>query len=177
MKVFGIGLEKTGTNTLGKALEILGFGPQSNFDIDLLRAYKLGQWDLVDRASELHDQFAHYPWAFVYERMADKYPDAKFILTKRTSSRRWHRSLCHHAQRGGPEEYRQLVYGHAMPQLFEYEDIGFYDRHVQQVSEYFSLAGKDRLIQVCWAHEDGWTELCEFLEKPIPDQEFPHLNR
>ena len=27
-----------------------------------------------------------------------------------------------------------------------------------------------------WSASDGWEPLCEFLEVPVPDQPFPHLN-
>jgi Sulfotransferase domain len=33
---------------------------------------------------------------------------------------------------------------------------------------------RDRLL--VWSVSDGWEPLCEFLELPIPDTPFPHLN-
>jgi hypothetical protein len=30
---------------------------------------------------------------------------------------------------------------------------------------------------VCWENGDGWKELANFLEKPVPDQPFPHINK
>jgi hypothetical protein len=32
----------------------------------------------------------------------------------------------------------------------------------------------DRLL--VWSVSDGWEPLCEFLELPVPDTPFPHLN-
>jgi hypothetical protein len=32
----------------------------------------------------------------------------------------------------------------------------------------------DRLL--VWSVSDGWEPLCEFLEVPVPDTPFPHLN-
>lgn len=36
------------------------------------------------------------------------------------------------------------------------------------------LVPKERLLE--WTVEDGWEPLCAFLEKPVPDEPFPHVN-
>jgi hypothetical protein len=36
------------------------------------------------------------------------------------------------------------------------------------------LVPQDRLLE--WCVEDGWAPLCKFLDKPVPDIEFPHAN-
>jgi hypothetical protein len=36
------------------------------------------------------------------------------------------------------------------------------------------LVPRDRLLE--WTVEDGWEPLCEFLDKPVPDEPFPHVN-
>ncbi len=177
MKVFGIGLEKTGTSTLGKALEILGFDKHKGFDLDLLKRLKSGDVESLMDIAENYNSFENYPWSFVYEQAFHRFPDSKFILTVRTTPFRWFNSMSHHARRKGPKEERQLVYGHSMPNLFEEEDIAFYKNHLKQIRDFFSEHDSSRLLEVCWAHEDGWEELCTFLDKPIPELEFPHLNR
>lgn len=37
------------------------------------------------------------------------------------------------------------------------------------------LVPKGRLLE--WCVEDGWAPLCEFLDKPIPKEPFPHANQ
>lgn len=175
--VIGIGLEKTGTNTLSRALEILGYENKIGFDLDLLEAYKNGRTAEVVDAAKTCQQAVDYPWAFVYQELYEAYPEAKFILTVRTSAMRWFNSLCHHARRTGPNQVRQLVYGHAMPNLFENEDIGFYNDHVSAVRSFFANKDDGRFLEVCWAKEDGWEELCGFLDVAIPEAEFPHVKR
>lgn len=177
MKVFGIGLEKTGTSTLGKALEMLGFERHKGFDLQLLQQFKSGHLEAIMEAAADYDNFENYPWSFIYEEAYHRFPDAKFILTVRTTSRRWFSSISHHARKTGPSEVRQLVYGHSMPHLFEAEDTRFYEKHNQAVHAFFDANDSSRLLEVCWAKEDGWNELCTFLEKPIPEVDFPHLNR
>lgn len=37
------------------------------------------------------------------------------------------------------------------------------------------LVPKERLLE--WTVNDGWEPLCKFLDKPIPDEPFPHVNK
>ncbi|WP_295888478.1 sulfotransferase, partial [uncultured Thiohalocapsa sp.] len=84
MKIFCIGLSKTGTTSLTEALKILGYDAvhwyatkhafrytdDGGIDID---------WDFFER----HDAFADTPIARIYPQLDERYPDAKFILTLR----------------------------------------------------------------------------------------------
>jgi hypothetical protein len=177
MKVFGIGLEKTGTTTLGRALEILGYQRHKGFDLDLLQQVKGGNVSKALEVAEDYDNFENYPWPLIYEDLFARFPESKFILTIRTTPLRWFNSMSHHARRTGPSEERQLIYGHSMPNLFEREDIAFYENHVKNVKKFFDSHDATRLLTACWAHEEGWEPICKFLDKPVPEQEFPHLNR
>lgn len=46
-----------------------------------------------------------------------------------------------------------------------------YEEHYSAIT---SSTPKDRLLY--WTVSDGWEPLCEFLDQPIPDTSFPHLN-
>ncbi|PNP81069.1 hypothetical protein FNYG_05536 [Fusarium nygamai] len=37
------------------------------------------------------------------------------------------------------------------------------------------LVPKEKLLE--WTVEDGWEPLCKFLDKPVPDEPFPHVNK
>ena len=37
------------------------------------------------------------------------------------------------------------------------------------------LVPKERLLE--WTVNDGWEPLCKFLDKPVPDEPFPHVNK
>ena len=37
------------------------------------------------------------------------------------------------------------------------------------------IVPKDRLLE--FQSEDGWAPLCAFLDKPIPEQPYPHVNK
>lgn len=36
------------------------------------------------------------------------------------------------------------------------------------------LVPPERLLE--WSVQDGWEPLCNFLDKPVPDEPFPHVN-
>jgi len=37
------------------------------------------------------------------------------------------------------------------------------------------LVRKEKLLE--WTVEDGWEPLCRFLDKGVPDEPFPHVNK
>lgn len=71
MKVFGIGLSKTGTKTLGSCLEQLGY-MHFSWDRSFARDVLGGNGDLALRVAEEYDSFDDVPWAALYERMDDQ---------------------------------------------------------------------------------------------------------
>jgi hypothetical protein len=61
-----------------------------------------------------------------------------------------------------------------MPLGRKEEYLTAYQRHNQSVRDHFS-GRSEKLLEVCWKN-DGWEELCEFLDLEIPACEFPHEN-
>lgn len=176
-KVFCVGVHKTGTTSLKKALELLGYhtiGPTP----EVLEPILEGRWGDVDAVVEAFDAFQDDPWFLAYEYLERRYPDARFILTIRDRDR-WIGSVQRHfADRVNPT--RRAVYGDvsALQDPEHYKDC--YDRHNRAVVEYFSEMGRDLLvIDMATA---GWDELCahlgataprSILGRPIP---LPHAN-
>jgi len=177
MKVFGIGLNKTGTTTLGQALEILGFEHHESCNGRLVKALTQNDYTPVYEAAEANNNFEDWPWPLVYKEMYRKYPDAKFVLTIRKNSETWYRSLCKHADRIGPRKIRKRIYGYYMPQSNKQAHISFYERHNREVVEFFARHAPENLAIVCWEKGHGWMDLCSFLNKPVPSVEFPFLNK
>lgn len=175
VKVFGLGLSKTGTKTLGSCLEHLGYRHFS-WDRHFARAVLRGDDELALRVAEEYDSFDDLPWPALYERLDELYPDAKFVLTVRRDPARWYRSLKRHAEFKGPTEVRKLFYGHTMPHGHKAADVNFYERYNQRViSRFRNRPGK--LLVICWEQEPGWDRLCAFLDRPVPDTPIPHLNQ
>jgi len=177
LKVFGIGLNKTGTTSLGRALNILGFENHISCDLELTKKWFKNDLSSIFEVADEHNNFEDWPWPLMYRHLYEKYENAKFILTLRNSPETWYESLCDHALRTGPTEYRKLVYGYYMPHDFKKEHINFYKRHNQEVKNYFQREASESLLVLCWEKGDGWDELCEFLDNKKPKKKFPHLNR
>jgi len=173
MKVFGIGMNKTGTTTLGECLSRLGFRHHS-FDLELTRAVDEGRMAPVFEVADAYDSFEDWPWPLIYRQLDDRYPAAQFILTTRIDSDTWIDSLRRHADETGPTAFRQIVYGHAMPHGHEEEHVRIYERHNAEVRGYFG--DRDDFLEVCWEEKAEWDELCQFLGMPVPHEPFPHAN-
>lgn len=174
-KIIGVGLNKTGTTTLGTCFKHWGF-KHSKLHSDAFGLYCAGRIDDVLKIAEGFDSFEDWPWPLVYERMDRAFPNSKFILTTRLDAETWFTSLCQHADRTGPTKYRKHIYGHAMPQAHREEHIRFYEKHNAAVRKYFQ-SRPGQLLEVCWERGDGWRELSEFLNLPQPHVPFPHANQ
>jgi hypothetical protein len=175
MKIFGIGLNKTGTKTLGAAMEHLGFKNKS-YDALLLEDFRTNNLLPIIKVARDFDSFEDWPWPLVFREMDQIFPDAKFILTIRKSPDIWFRSICNHSIITGPTEARKIVYGHSMPENFKEDYIQIYCRHNDLVKEYFQTK-MDKLLVVCWENGSGWKDLSSFLKVPVPDVLFPHKNK
>lgn len=177
-KVFGIGLNKTGTSSLGRALRRLGFRHLSHSP-RLTRALARGDMAPIEQAADSHDSFEDWPWPLVWREMDARYGDgARFILTRRASPERWLASLKAHAERARPGGIaRRLAYGWDYPHGREAEHLAVYERHNAAIRAHFAHpARRHRFIELCWEEGDGWPALCRFLGLPAPMQPFPHAN-
>lgn len=175
-KVFGIGMFKTGTTSLGHALQKLGYrtlnGPWWPKEVMLADSWYQHpeEWDgyrgVIRTMTESFDAFQDYPWMFCFEMCHEWYPDAKFILTSRDSKsvaesdiRMWRRHGAADGQIPSPQAF-----------------IDRYENQYRRVVEFFSDKPGSLLI-VNFEEGDGWNEICGFLNKPIPDEAFPHANK
>jgi hypothetical protein len=177
MKVFGIGLNKTGTKTLGRALEILGYTDHVSYSPDLVLDWSEGNLERIFECIDQNNNFEDLPWPLIYEKIYERIEDSKFILTTRSSAGKWIESYLKHAERQGPKEVRRLIYGQQMPHGFENQFISVYEKHNKAVVDFFSKHAPEKLKVVCFESGDGWQTLCDFLHKPIPQIDFPWLNK
>lgn len=176
-KVFGIGLHKTGTSTLGKCLEILGYHvcPEEIAYATLEDVAAQDHGTCLELA-ENYDGFQDSPWNCdgVYRVLHAAFPGAKFVLTTRDEDR-WFRSYLRwvtlHGSSEAPAVHSAL--GRALTADTKEESTRAFREHNVNVIEHFG--GSPSLLVVDWEAGDGWEQLCDFLGKPIPDVPFPHL--
>lgn len=175
MKVVGVGLNKTGTTSLGVCLKYWGLKHLSCTPeaFELWRRNKIRP--LMTWVAR-YDSFEDWPWPLLYREIDRVFPGTKFILTRRKDPNTWFGSLCRHAERTGPTAFRKYIYGHAMPRGFRDAHIRFYEAHNEAVRKYFERRPND-FLEVCWEEGDGWEELAEFLGFETPNRPFPHANQ
>ena len=172
-KIFGIGANKTGTKSLAKALDLLGFRCSHwEHHGEMSRQYVNNQFrfDFLQR----YDAIADLPVPSLYTELDREYPDSKFILTVRDLQSWIDSEKVHHSKLEGPIFEVFLMYGswYFDQDMF----ISRYQEHCRRVIEYFKNRKEDLLVMdICGG--DGWQKLCPFLEIDEPEVSFPHFNK
>jgi 3'-phosphoadenosine 5'-phosphosulfate (PAPS) 3'-phosphatase len=178
MKIFGIGLSKTGTTSLAHALEILGYRTKDYPGID---HYIRGDLN-ASISSELldeYDAFTDTPIPSFYRELDARYPDSKFILTIRDMEG-WLKS-CKKQFTQKLADKQNEAHNSLFIDLYDCNVFGEqkfregYERFTNGVINYFQNRPDDLLIMDV-SGGDGWKALCPFLEKAIPDIPFPKSN-
>jgi hypothetical protein len=194
LRVIGAGFGRTGTLSLKSALERLGFGPCYHMTELIEHPEHADFWERAAAGDEVDwDQILRgyraavdWPTCNFYRPLAEHYPEAKVILTVRDPER-WYTS----AQttifpritrpiakdkavlRSRARMQRKVVIEQAFEGDITDRDhvLAVFRRHVEQVQRTIPPA---RLLVYDVA--DAWAPLCGFLERPVPDEPFPHVN-
>jgi hypothetical protein len=178
-KVFGIGWAKTGTTTLGRCFEILGYNHQSQ-NLSLVPQIVRGDFTKTLRIAAAKESFEDWPWPLVYREMVAAFPGSRFVLTTRDPNR-WLASYRAMLAAQGPatpelRTVRCQLFGVDPAIASDEELLSRFLAHNAEVLKYFSDRPTDLLV-VDWESGDSWGKLCQFLHAPVPDAPFPHLNR
>lgn len=173
-KVIGVGFQKTGTTSLMQALQILGYRVSNN-NTNLLFSIRRKNFKKVLRELKQYDAAEDFPWPMIYQEVDRLLPACKFILTIR-DPKDWLKSVSHHISQ--PKIMHDWVYGKgkSVPRDHEYHFLKVYNRHIQDVKEYFKNRPEDLLV-IDLTQSGQWKKLCTFLDEPIPDIPFPHANK
>lgn len=174
VKVFCLGLSKTGTSTFGECMRAMGLRHRTgpiDYGVVLHHAGRLDDlWEIAER----HDSFDDLPWPLLYRELAERFPQARFVLTVRKDTETWYRSWCRHRDRVGPTVASRLVYGPTTPQEDPAGHKAFYERHNAAVRRWFE--GTGRLLSVCWECGDGYPALGAYLGMKVPPYPPPRRN-
>jgi Sulfotransferase domain len=178
-KLFCIGLNKTGTTSIGDAFRILGYsrlGWRGNISAPLTLRVHEGKLDGFMPLLMQYDAFEDLPWPLIYDKVDSWYPNAKFVLTVRKNEDVWLKSIQKHIARGSNWVGHFLIYGSYDPVKDAEMYLAKYRAHNEAVRAHF--AGRpDKMIEMCFEDGDGWDKLCDFLGiKQRPQQPFPHAN-
>lgn len=170
IKVWGIGLGRTGTRSLCKSLEIMGFKT-------------IHEPPFID-SFEGYDAAAAGACMSDYRFLDLRYPESKFILTVRDIGT-WLNS-CKKAMeqysvsrmspgdkyfnvmiRNRAHRYGTLVYNKG-------KMTKNYLRHEEEIVSYFTERPEKLLVWNIVEH-GRWEPLCEFLGRGIPQEDFPYI--
>lgn len=178
-KVFCIGLNKTGTTSLGNAAEQLGYkrlGWNAKISTKLVLRWHESKFQPFVKVIDSYDAFEDLPWPLVFKEIEKKVENAKFILTTRSDEQVWLKSIQKHIKRGSGWVGHYLVYGSYDPFKDHEMYLQKYRDHNNEVRQYFAdKPGK--LIEMCFENSDGWDKLCGFLDiDDVPTTPFPHAN-
>lgn len=204
MRLIGAGLPRTGTLSQKVALEMLGLAPCYHMvnvlaDLDEAQVWRRAlegeaPWDEVFQGFQAT---VDWPGSFFYKELTEAYPDAKVLLSVRDADA-WERSM--------RDTIWGIFYGDVLirdlsvargrvdPKWKGYLELmeemwrrsGLIDDAANTTSESMKSAMErfneevsqtvpsERLL--VWSVSDAWEPLCEFLEVPVPETPFPHLN-
>lgn len=169
-KIFIIGMNKTGTTSVGSALKMLGF---DHFSAYLNKRPDVVGWfhkDKIDRLiwwASKFDSFDDGPWNKIQmiERLDEKFAGSKFVLLHREKTSYIKSYLTYFAK-------RPSVVTLTDEELIWEE----YCNHRQAVLDYFK--GKEsQLLDVAVNDSQGFQKLTNFLGMEAIDEAFPHLNK
>ena len=191
-----VGLGRTGTTSLAVAMGILGYNVVHDEEnprlYDVYRDFYKGKFD----EDELHRLIGQRGYNATFKSNTYKWSgqqeDVKVILTTRTNVDKWVTSWISVAYLGdllerppfawlpsarGLRALRHSLFkytptnGH--PEEFLNPEVlkkGYF-AHIENVR---NAVPKERLLE--YNVKEGWEPLCRFLEIPIPDEPFPHVN-
>jgi hypothetical protein len=194
LSVIGAGFGRTGTLSLRIALDRLGLGPCYHMlevfehpeHIDAWERAAGGapaDWDGLFRG---YRSAVDWPACAFYRQLAERYPEAKVVLTLRDSGR-WYRSAAETIfpiMTGSPagDDPVALAQARMAREVIAERTFGgrvddrghaiaVYERHAEEVRRTIP-PGRLLVYEVA----EGWGPLCRFLGLPEPAEPFPRAN-
>ena len=194
MKVICAGLGKTGTTSLKRALQELGYNTYHYKEhVTFHRQQWLNSFE-TDRIPDfVHmykgvDAITDLPPAFWFEEISAAFPDAKVILSVRDSEEKWVQSFVNHLRLADTVPFYVRIYSYIRgKQHFEntLHDVvyGSYNpnatalyrkRYRQHNERVQAVIPREKLF--IFNVKQGWEPLCKFLCCDVPSIPFPNVN-
>jgi hypothetical protein len=198
MRVIGAGFGRTGTSSLKRALERLGFGPCHHMEEVVKHPGELSTWVRAGRGEPIDWKAFMSPWgsscdfpsSLYYRELMEAFPDAKVVLTVRDPGA-WYTSMSETIvpmMRSFPNRlvmphvpilaapFRSMEGTHIRREIIDrFGDrehvIRVFEQHIAEVKR---TVPAERLL--VFEVKEGWAPLCEFLGVPVPSEPFPRVN-
>ena len=186
LEIIGAGFGRTGTESMKRALEMLGYGPCYHMYEVIPHKERYETWQAVydgrvkpdwDALFEGFRATVDWPGARYWRELAEYYPDARILLTYRDPES-WYASMEKtiltlmrnpKVADGMAPRLRQHVFAGEVDDKDHV--ISVYERNVREVQAAFE---PDRLLT--YHLGSGWEPLCSFLNVDVPAEPFPRGN-
>ncbi|KAK6382357.1 hypothetical protein LTS17_004244 [Exophiala oligosperma] len=194
-----LGLEKLGYHDIWHGFNL----PSSRANdcplwLQLLQAKERGDQRLVegfdwDRLLAECDGIMDMPPLLFAEELLDFYPHAAVILNRRRDMNAWHRSLNEAVEMTIGSWIFWVLSRWDARMYWWYRTVvlsismmgkgpgGFQQNGKQWAEDYYqnleSKLNNEERNYLKWEVQQGWEPLCKFLDKPVPDEEFPWENK
>ncbi len=180
-RIFGVGMHKTGTTSLHKAMQILGI--KSGHWKSAHWAKAIWQEMKSGRSKTLEEYYAlcDLPITLLYEELDKSYPGSKFILTTRDDhkwlasvERHWSPAFNHFRAGWDSDPFTHQIHQELYGQRTFDKGVFLarFRKHNADVQEYFQNRPGDLLVMNI-DQKPSWGSLCGFLGKPVPSQKYP----
>lgn len=191
--VIGAGLPRTGTSSLGVALQQLLGGPSYSMSSIPGHPFDLGTgWERVFRGQPVdwgqvfngYVAALDWPASMFWRELSEAYPEALVILSTRDNPEVWWQSadatFLPFARLALAPDWN---HGTGLTDLLErfagikdWNDpvtlMSAYERHNAEVRK---SVPSHRLLE--WNPSQGWEPICQLLHLPVPDMPFPWVNK
>ena len=191
-KIFVFGYNKTGTMSLEKALTILGYKVFHTRGGLLKNNMYVFQYNLhmqrnILTGIDCYDCYLDYPIyePTVFSHIVHEYPDAKYISLTRNLDDYVEAVLEDKIKRlkqGSFDNWNWLGVGdeEVFKNYPDYQKQWIKGRTEFKHDSNISLLFKNNInylnMNIC-DNGDGWEKLCKFLDKEVPNADFPHNNK
>jgi hypothetical protein len=197
-RVIGAGFGRTGTASLKRALEQIGFGPCHHMEEVVKNPAEVPTWEAAARGEKVDwatfmrgwGSTVDFPSSLYYRELMDVFPDAKVILTVRDAEG-WYESmrttivpmLTRFPNRyvlrflpfisGPPRVMAKTKLRATLMDRFDEKAhvLALFREHIEEVKR---VVPAERLL--VFEAKQGWKPLCDFLGAPVPDGDFPRVN-
>lgn len=166
--IFNIAFWKSGTHSLNAALNLLGYNSIHHIDehnktlSEYIKHNQQQGQRLFDGIDQTYNAFCDFDGYLYYKTLYEQYPGSKFIVMLR-NNQDWLNSIKTHKN--------NFVYNKDLPYL-NTDWAAWKLQTLQEIQHFF--ADKDCILYMDINKDNCWQKLCEFLDKPVPDVEFPH---
>ncbi len=197
LKVIGAGFGRTGTLSLKTALEQLGFGKCHHMEEVIPDRRQVKFWHDISQGKDVDwgevfqgfESCVDWPSSTFFVELHQRYPDSKVILTIRDPER-WYESTAETIYpssieipawlqwpiphvRKMVEMVNGLIWNGTFDGRFEEREhaINVFQKNIDRAKK---VIPPDKLL--VFQATDGWEPLCTFLDVPVPQGPYPHVN-